>query len=216
MSENLKQIINAFNNRLEDVKKTQKYKIYHSIFRGTNPNVQTAGQNNTCSRGYTFIRNHNRDGFCLKCPRGGKLNSGGCDNQNRPFAIKKPSCPNNTTLIYNTTCANNKYKSDRDDNIVTTPPSCPSGSTVHVFRGLYVCASCPPGYTGISQNGYCMTSSEVENDEEFFHDERLYYKNIKRANEPFENVKKCKNNDYVPLLIFIILLLAVILCLKYN
>jgi cytochrome c-type biogenesis protein CcmH/NrfG len=34
--------------------------------------------------------------------------------------------------------------------------------------------------------------------------------------EPFENVKKCKNNDYAPLLIFIILLLAVILCLKYN
>ena len=31
--------------------------------------------------------------------------------------------------------------------------------------------------------------------------------------EPFENVEKCENNDYAPLLIFIILLLAVILCL---
>jgi len=213
MSENLKQIINVFNNRLEDVKKTQKYKIYTSWFNDTEPNIQKAGQNNTCSRGYAFIRDHNRDGSCLKCPRGEKFNLFNCDNKNRPFAIKKPSCPNNTTLIYNATCADNKYKTlVRRNGLVTTPPSCPSGSTVQVFRGAYVCASCPPGYTGISQDGYCMTPSEVENDVEVY-DPPVYYKSIQFANEPFENVE---NNDYAPLLIFIILLLAVILCLKYN
>jgi hypothetical protein len=215
MSGNLKQTINEFNNRLKNVRKTQKYKIYTSWLGDSDPNVQTAGQNNTCSRGYTFIRDYNRDGSCLKCPSGKKLNLFSCHNKNRPFAIKKPSCPNNTTLIYNATCADNKYKSQREDDIVTTPPSCPSGSTVHVFRGAYVCASCPSGYTGISQTGYCMTPSEVKNDTEL-RNESVYYKSIKLANESFENVKKCENNDYAPLLIFIILLLAVILCLKYN
>jgi hypothetical protein len=215
MSENLKQIINAFNKRLKDVEKTQKYKIYTSWF-GTEPNFKKAGKNNTCSQGYTFIRDHNRDGFCLKCPSGKKFNHGTCGNKNRPFAIKKPSCPNNTTLIWNSTCADNNYKTlVKMGGIVTTLPSCPSGSTVHAFRGRYVCASCPPEYTGISQDGYCMTPSEVKNDKEF-RNESVNYKSIKLANESFENVKKCEYNDYAPLLIFIILLLAVILCLKYN
>jgi len=34
--------------------------------------------------------------------------------------------------------------------------------------------------------------------------------------ERFQNVEKCENNDYTPLLILIILLFAVIFCLKYN
>jgi hypothetical protein len=34
--------------------------------------------------------------------------------------------------------------------------------------------------------------------------------------ERFQNVEKCENNDYTSLLILIILLLAVIFCLKYN
>jgi hypothetical protein len=37
-----------------------------------------------------------------------------------------------------------------------------------------------------------------------------------QVTQNFENVEKYENNDYAPLLIFIILLLAVILCLKYN
>jgi len=44
----------------------------------------------------------------------------------------------------------------------------------------------------------------------------INYMNEKINSERFQNVEKCENNDYAPLLILIILLLAVILCFKYK